>query len=109
MVEMEGFDEIQQELEDMQKRAQELDGENQVKLKDVFPPGFIRQHSGFSNIDELLEESPLDIDLGEGENLEDHITDEFNQFVAENTSFEGYGDMKSEASTEWFAKEVFGS
>ena len=58
-IEMKGIKKVQRHLDDMAKRAAELDGKQQaVSLSELLNDDFIAKHSSFASFDELLAASP---------------------------------------------------
>ena len=53
---IDGLDEVQDKLEAMQKNAEELDGENEIPLVELFPPEFMREFTDFESIKKFLEQ-----------------------------------------------------
>ena len=54
-VEMDGFDELENHLDRLAKRAGELDGKKiSVPLSELLNADFIAEHSSFASFDELL-------------------------------------------------------
>lgn len=103
-IEIEGLDEAIEELEELEHRAEELDGENEVAFPDLFPPKFMRRHTDFASIDEMLEASPWEV---EGNDDFAAIPDaEWEKYVANNTRFATWEAMQEKATTEWAARQL---
>jgi hypothetical protein len=86
-------------LEKLQKNLEKLDGEHVVKLPDLMPDWFIREHTNFQTLQAML-------DAGGVENDEDIDSDSFSQFIAAQTRFEGWQDMCQFASGEWAQRQL---
>lgn len=103
-MEIEGLDDLQDELEELAENARRLDGTNEVPLTEMFPPPFVGRHSRFSDIEELLEASPWTVTT-----VEDFAAipdDEWDEFIGEHTSFGDWETMKGAAAEEWVAREM---
>jgi hypothetical protein len=103
--EMKGFDEVQRQLDDMAKRAAELDGKEQaVSLSELLNDDFISEHSSFASFDELLAASPFKVETKEDfEAIPDVAWD---TYIAANTSFESWEEMQHQAAGEYLAKQI---
>lgn len=87
-----GFDRLRKNLE-------RVSGDNHVKLPDLMPDAFIRQHTNFQTLQAML-------DAGGVEDAEGIDSDAFSQFIATNTRFEGWTDMCQFASGEWVKRQL---
>lgn len=97
--EMKGFDAFQRSLEDLGRRARELEGVNQVRLVDLFPPAFIRGHSRFGSFENLVEASGFKVESQR--DFEDIPDDEWDAFIAAHTTFSNWHDMLQAATAQW--------
>ena len=104
-LEIKGFDEVQKRLDDMAKRAAELDGkQQQVPLSELLNDRFIAEHSSFASFDELLAASPFKVETKE--DFEAIPDAEWNAYIAANTSFESWEEMQHQAAGEYLAKQI---
>jgi len=100
---MEGFDELRNKLDDMKKRAKELDGEHNVSFDELFDSSFIRQHTAYTSFEELLEDGGYSIETQEDfEAIPDNA---FDRHIQENTSFNSWQDMQEAAAGSWLKKK----
>ncbi len=88
-------------LEELERKLKELDGTHNVPLTELMPDDFIRRHTDFATLDEMLESSGLTL-----ESQEDFDGDEWNAFVAERTRFENWEEMQQEAAGEWVRRKL---
>lgn len=103
-IEMEGFDELRDELEELQRRAEKLGEKEQVSFEEFFSPRFMRRHTEFDSIDAMLDASEWKI-----ESLEDFraIPDEsWDEFVANNTRFETWEQMFGAAEEQYVKRQL---
>jgi sugar/nucleoside kinase (ribokinase family) len=92
------------DLEELAERAEELDGENEVPLTELFNPSFMRKYTDFESLEEFLEESPWVV---ESEEDLDEIPDSpFNEYVKEHTVFSDQDEMMNKAGEEWTADQL---
>ncbi|AXG89532.1 TPA: hypothetical protein IUW97_002487 [Enterococcus faecalis] len=99
--ELNGFDELQHELNQFAKNADSLDGEHSVPFDELFTKEFMIENTKFSNIDEFIEKSGFD--FSDMESIDDNKLD---KFISSNTNFDSWEDMKSAAGSEWAAKKL---
>ncbi|MGA3161570.1 MAG: hypothetical protein ABSC77_10160 [Terracidiphilus sp.] len=103
--EMKGFDKVQRHLDDMAKRAAELDGKQQaVSLSELLNDDFIAKHSSFASFDELLAASPFKVETKE--DFEAIPDAEWDSYIAANTSFESWEKMQHQAAGEYLVKQI---
>ena len=101
---VEGFDELQNELDRLEQNAKELDGTNEVPLTELFNPSFMRRYTDFDSFDDMLEQSKWTV---ESEEDLDAIPDrQFDMYVRERTQFSDSDEMTNVAAEEWIASEM---
>lgn len=77
--EFSGFDDLQQELEQMQQAVEDLGEERSVTFEELFTEVFMEEYTNYSSIDELLEaggfhaETNEEFDAIPEEELDAHI------------------------------------
>lgn len=98
-IDTEGFDELENQLEQMERAARDLDGENEVPFPELFPPSFMRRYTDFSSIDEMLEESPFTVETQD--DFEKIPVDEWDEFVDEHTRFPSWEKMMGKAGRDY--------
>jgi|AntDeeMinimDraft_4_1070355.scaffolds.fasta_scaffold06649_2 hypothetical protein len=91
-------------LEDMGEKAEELHGENEVPIVDLFTDDFMEAHTDFGSLDEFFEQSPWEVESEQ--DIEAIPQDEMDDYVAENTDFPHTDGMTSKAGSEWAAKQL---
>jgi hypothetical protein len=104
-LEMKGFDKVQRRLDDMAKRAAELDGKHQVvSLSELLNDDFIAKHSSFTSFDKLLAASSFKVETKE--DFEAIPDAEWDTYIAANTSFESWEEMQRQAASEHIGKQI---
>jgi hypothetical protein len=103
-VEIEGFEEFADELDQLQRRAEAVDGENAVSFTELFPAGFMQTHTDFESIKAFFEASPWTVESeADFERLPE---DEFDAYVDEHTGFDSWDAMLSAAAREWIGRAL---
>lgn len=99
MIRITGLDQLQRKLEDLGRRAERLDGTHTLTFELLFPDSFVRAHTRFATMQEMIDEGGID----EAEDIE---KPEWNSFVVANSNFESWEDMKSDAGAEWAKSQL---
>ncbi|MCC7230620.1 MAG: hypothetical protein IT203_09530 [Fimbriimonadaceae bacterium] len=99
MFEIKGLDQLQRRLKDLERRSQSLDGTHELSFAELFPDSFMRQHTQFATMQEM-------IDVGNIENGDDIHKPEWCAFVAAHTNFDSWESMKSVAGQEWAKRKL---
>lgn len=104
MFEIKGLKEVQKQLEDLQKKAQELDGQHSVPISQVLTKDFLSKHTKFSSFNEMVEASGFKV-----ETQEDFAAipdDKWNEFISSISNFDSWKSMLSAASQEWAIRKM---
>ena len=99
-----GFDDLADDLEELGDRAEELAGENEVPLNELFNPSFMREYTDFESLEESFEESSWTVETEE--DLDEIPDGPFNEYVNEHTMFSNHDEMMSKAVDEWTADQL---
>ena len=103
-IEMEGFDDAQDQLNEMAEKAKELDGENEVPLADLCNSSFMKENTSYSSFEELLEDGGYEV--GSSEDFEAIPEDEFDNHIRQNTSLDSWEEMLSAAGQAWVTRKM---
>lgn len=103
-VEIEGFDELQDELERLAEKAMGLEGTNEVSFEELFTPSFMATHTDFATFEEFMEASPWTVESQA--DFEAVPEQEFDVYVAENTRFQNWEAMLGKAAEQWAARQL---
>jgi hypothetical protein len=99
-----GLKEIGRKLDDLSRRAEEIDGTNEVPINDLFSTLFISRCSKYSSAEEMFEASGYKIETQEDF---DAIPDkEWDEFIKNNTEYASWEEMLQAASAEWVKKKI---
>ncbi|OEG62279.1 MAG: hypothetical protein BHK79_07125 [Halanaerobium sp. MDAL1] len=104
-VNMEGFDELEKNLDELQRRAEELDGEHEIRLDELLNETFMANYTNYSNLDEMINGSEFEFET-EKEFEEILETEEWDTFIGNNSVFNNWDDMIEKASAEWTGKNL---
>ncbi|TKX69257.1 hypothetical protein [Halorubrum sp. SP9] len=101
---MDGIDEAIDELEELRASAEKMDGENEMAITDLFPPRFMTQYSEYEDFGEFIEDSPWTVESAD--DFEGIPEDEWDDYVRENTTFDGWENMQETAGSEWAKRQL---
>ena len=95
-IEIEGLDQVQRRFAEMGRRAQALDGVQQVSFADLFPPTFMAEHTEFETMQAMFDASGL------FESATEDVAavlngQEWTEFVARRTVFSDGREMQLKA------------
>lgn len=99
-----GLKEVADGLDELAKKAKQLNGENQVPFSELFAPAFMRKYTDFATIDEMLEATGYQVD-----SVEDFkaIPDApWDSFVQQRTKFSDWREMIQKAGLEWTSRKL---
>lgn len=103
-VETSGLDRLKRRLRQMEAGARRLDGHHAVRLDEMLHPGFMRRHTQFGSLEEMLAESEWTV-----ESVEDFeaIPDgPWDTYVQQTTRFRSWREMQESAGREWMRSKV---
>jgi hypothetical protein len=107
-VELKGLDEVGKTLDRLEKNVKELRGTHKVSITELLTPEFMRRHSAFSSLEELLIAGQL-MKVGEHvtkESLDAISQERFDKLVSEKTSFTNWDAMIRKASEEYINRKA---
>lgn len=101
-IEIKGFDSLQKEIRSIEQRVRSLSGK--VSFEQLFTTNFIRRHTDFGSMAELIDASGFSVESQEDfENIPDA---EWDVFISERTRFENWEDMLQAAVDEYIEKKL---
>ncbi|WP_455931523.1 hypothetical protein [Priestia aryabhattai] len=103
-VKFNGFDELNERLNDMSNKADELNGENQVELGQLLNEGFMQANTNFDSLNDMFEKSPFDIKTSD--DFEAIPQGQLDEFISNHSKFSSWNTMLETASTTWVAKQL---
>lgn len=103
-VRIQGFEEFTDELDQLQERAESINGETEVSMAELFPPDFMQTYTNYESIAEFFERSPWTV---ETENDLQQIPEKkFDAYIDEHTGFSSWDAMLSAAAREWVVQQL---
>jgi len=99
--EIEGLDEVQKNIEKLQKKVKKVGRKQNVKLVELLPDSFIKKHSNYNSLESMIDSSPKEIN-----SEKDLESEEWNKFIKENSKFNSWEEMLQVAHAEWVKKEI---
>jgi hypothetical protein len=103
-VEIEGFEDLTDELDRLVERLDVIDGEHQISFDELFTPDFMRTYSEFDSIDAFLDASPWTV---ESEADFKRIPEaKFDAYIDERTGFNSWEAMLAAATREWLSRQL---
>lgn len=103
-IEMKGFNELQKRLQDMQKAAQELDGQQNVPLTELLSEEFISEHTSLSNLEEFFENGEFKFKTRE--EFDAIPQAQLDEYVRSVSNFEDWEEMLGSATKEYISKKL---
>jgi hypothetical protein len=95
---------FRQKLDDLSRRARELNGQHEVQLQDLMPTEFISGCSSYVSLEELFAASPFEINSSDDFKA---IPDaEWDAFIGANTSYATWEKMREAAVLEWTRRKL---
>ena len=91
-------------LDELAKKAKELEGNQEAKLGDLLTPQFISANSSFQNIEELFEASSYKIESRE--DFEAIPDQEWDDFISNNTELSSWEAMQKEAVVAYTKRQL---
>ncbi len=103
-VHIEGFEDFDKEIQELQERAEGLDGNNEIPMDQLFTEGFMQSYTSFSSLAAFFHDSPWTVETRE--DFKSIPEDEFDQYVDEHTGFDDWETMLQAAGREWVTRQL---
>jgi hypothetical protein len=104
MFKIEGLDELQKKLDDLARKAEELDGEHNIPISELLTDSFVSRHTSFSSAEEMFKASGFKVETQEGFAA---IPDaEWDNYIRSISSFDGWQSMLGAAGQEWAKRQL---
>jgi hypothetical protein len=104
MSEIQGMKELQKKLQDMSDNAKALDGEHSLSIDQLLSEEFLGKCSRFHSSDELIADSGLEMNTAE--DFDGPLSEGWNSYIRENTSYSSWKDMLTDAGKEWVTRQM---
>jgi hypothetical protein len=102
MIRIAGLDELQRSLQKIKRRAENLSGE--VSFNDLFPPEFMREHTDFTEIGDLIKASGYEVN--DADDFKRIPAAEWDAHVAARTRFRNWEEMQAQAGREYVVRRL---
>lgn len=99
-----GLDNLQKRLQKLANDAQALDGSHAVPLEELLNESFVRKHTQYSSLSEMIEKSGFDVKSPE--DFKAIPDDEWDKYIKSITSFADWKAMLGKATEIWAAKRL---
>lgn len=104
-----GLNSFQHQVKELQKRIESATQPEQVPLDVLLHPAFMKQHTNFGTIEEMVEASGFQLSQESEESAQVFFASEaWNNFVASNSLFAGWDAMIQAAGEEYISKKLKG-
>lgn len=103
-IEIDGFDELADELDQLAESFRSAEGEYNVPIEDVFTEEFMRTHTEVTSIRAFFDESPWDVETQD--DLQQIPEDKLDAYVRDHTGFKSWEAMLKTAGREWVTRQL---
>lgn len=101
---MKGLNELQNKLDNLSKRAKAIDGNHNVPLSELLPPRFLKTHTRFDSVEDMMSKSGFKIESSE--DFKAVPDDQWDAFIRDHTKFGTWKEMLQLAATEWTKNQL---
>lgn len=98
------FEDALRKLRDLQRKAEQLDGEHSVPLAELFNDEFMLRNTEFPSVKSMLEGSGYKIESNE--ELANIPEEDWDTFIRSCTRFASWDEMKNAAAQEWVGRTL---
>jgi hypothetical protein len=103
-VEIEGFEEMADQLDRLGERAESGERTNVVSFDELFPEDFMRTYTDYESIEAFFAASPWTVETEADFKQIPEV--ELDEYVAEHTGFNSWEAMLSVAAREWLNQQL---
>ena len=103
-IKFDGLDDFIDNLEQLAQNAQELDGEHEVPLSELFTQAFMEENTHYSSLGDLLEAGGFHADSAEA--LDSIPESELDAHIARTTKFDSWESMLEEATGQYVTRKL---
>ena len=98
------FEDVLRKLRDLQRRAEELDGEHSVRFVELFHDEFMLRNTDFPSVQAMFDASGFEV--ASEEDFAGIPDGEWDAYVRDSTRFDSWEEMKSAAVREWVSNRL---
>ena len=103
-IKIDGLDDLQRELNRMQKNARELNGKHEIPFNQLFDRAFMRRYTRFASLDELLEAGGFHARTND--EFEAIPEKELDAYISKCTNFKSWEAMLQEATDQYVLSKL---
>ncbi len=103
-IKFDGLDDFIDNLEQLAQNAQELDGEHEVPLSELFTQAFMEENTHYSSLGDLLEAGGFHADSAEA--FDSIPKSELDAHIARTTKFDSWESMLEEATGQYVTRKL---
>ena len=103
-IETSGFDELQKKLKQLRKNAEGIDGENEVRVDELFDVAFMNKYTQCASFDELVTSGGYNVTTPE--EFQAIPDDEWDKHIRAKTRFNSWQEMLNQAGADWTLKQL---
>lgn len=103
-IKFDGLDDFIDNLEQLAQNAQELDGEHEVPLSELFTQAFMEENTHYSSFGDLLEAGGFHADSAEA--FDSIPESELDAHIARTTKFDSWESMLEEATGQYVTRKL---
>ena len=104
MFKITGLEEVNRKLEELERKANDIHGENIIQLSELLPAQFMIKYTDFKSLEEMFQASGFVVESSE--DFKKIPEEDLNNFIKNNTQFSNWDDMIGKASMEWIARKL---
>ena len=91
-------------LRGLERHLNQIGGDNEVSLDEMYPADFMQSHTEFRDIYEFLEASPINAETQKS--FREADSEDLDPFTEEHTDFDSYEGMAREAVLLWAKRKL---
>ncbi|WP_251922949.1 hypothetical protein [Salinibacter ruber] len=103
-VEIEGLDDLENYFEQLEEKAKELEGENEVPFSELLDASFMREHTPHTDFMAFLEAGGFEVETQE--DFEAIPEAELDEHIRETTELESWEEMQAAATKAWVVEQM---
>lgn len=104
-IKIEGLDRIKHRLDRLKEKAQALQGQSTIPIKDLLTNDFMRLHTKYDSLQAMFDQSPFTINSQE--DFAAIPDDQWDAYIKANTKFSTWKEMRTQAVEEFLRKRLF--
>ena len=99
-----GLNELQNKLHNLANRAKAIDGSHNVPLSELLPARFLKTHTQFDSVEDMMSKSGFKIESSE--DFKAIPDDQWDAFIRGHTKFSTWKEMLQLAAADWTKNQL---